>query len=117
MSMYFTGNVIVTDFGDETGTISNIQKDKLTDVFDKWLSSDLAKSLNCHCSEFSCLDQMFLLKICTIRIWILKIMSVICTNNHKLYNFKTLIMRRSTLSISSLRILMLLQIKTINCWQ
>ena len=22
----FTGNVIVTDFGDETGTISNIQK-------------------------------------------------------------------------------------------
>ncbi len=28
----FTGNVIVTDFGDETGTISNIQKDKLTDV-------------------------------------------------------------------------------------
>lgn len=84
----FTGNVIVTDFGDETGTISNIQKDKLTDVFDKWLSSDLAKSLNCHCSEFSCLGPNVLVKICTIRIWILKIMSVICTNNHKLYNFK-----------------------------
>ncbi|HCZ8735823.1 radical SAM/CxCxxxxC motif protein YfkAB [Staphylococcus aureus] len=58
----FTGNVIVTDFGDETGTISNIQKDKLTDVFDKWLSSDLAKSLNCHCSEFSCLGPNVLVK-------------------------------------------------------
>ena len=42
--------------------ISNIQKDKLTDVFDKWLSSDLAKSLNCHCSEFSCLGPNVLVK-------------------------------------------------------
>ncbi|CDR61870.1 radical SAM/CxCxxxxC motif protein YfkAB [Staphylococcus schweitzeri] len=58
----FTGNVIVTDFGDETGTISNIQKDKLTDVFDKWLSTDLAKSLNCHCAEFSCLGPNILVK-------------------------------------------------------
>ncbi|MBO0928014.1 radical SAM/CxCxxxxC motif protein YfkAB [Staphylococcus sp. 30400_3112M30941] len=58
----FTGNVIVTDFGDETGTISNIQKDKLTDVFDKWLSTDLAKSLNCHCAEFSCLGPNVLVK-------------------------------------------------------
>ncbi|MCQ9903552.1 radical SAM/CxCxxxxC motif protein YfkAB, partial [Staphylococcus aureus] len=45
----FSGDVIVTDFGDENGTISNIKTDKLTDVFNKWLTSDLAKSLNCHC--------------------------------------------------------------------
>lgn len=58
----FTGNVIVTDFGDETGTISNIRRDKLTDVFDKWLSSDLAQSLNCHCAEFQCLGPNVLVK-------------------------------------------------------
>ena len=62
----FTGNVIVTDFGDENGTISNIQKDKLTDVFDQWLNSELAQSLNCHCPEFQCLGPNVLVKICTI---------------------------------------------------
>ena len=58
----FTGNVIVTDFGDENGTISNIQKDKLTDVFDQWLDSELAKSLNCHCPEYQCLGPNVLVK-------------------------------------------------------
>lgn len=58
----FTGNVIVTDFGDENGTISNIQKDKLTDVFDQWLDSELAKSLNCHCPEYQCLGPNVLEK-------------------------------------------------------
>ena len=50
----FSGDVIVTDFGDENGTISNIKHDKLTDVFNAWLSTDLAKSLNCHCEAFQC---------------------------------------------------------------
>ncbi|WP_336821939.1 radical SAM/CxCxxxxC motif protein YfkAB [Staphylococcus capitis] len=58
----FTGNVIVTDFGDENGTISNIQKDKLTDVFDQWLDSELAKSLNCHCPKYQCLGPNVLVK-------------------------------------------------------
>ncbi|SFZ78090.1 radical SAM/CxCxxxxC motif protein YfkAB [Staphylococcus pasteuri] len=58
----FTGNVIVTDFGDENGTISNIQKDRLTDVFNQWLTSDLAQSLNCHCSEYHCLGPNVLVK-------------------------------------------------------
>lgn len=58
----FTGNVIVTDFGDENGTISNIQKDKLTDVFNQWLNSELAKSLNCHCPEYQCLGPNVLVK-------------------------------------------------------
>ncbi|PTI41183.1 radical SAM/CxCxxxxC motif protein YfkAB [Staphylococcus succinus] len=58
----FTGNVIVTDFGDENGTISNIKNDKLPDVFSQWLSSPLAQSLNCHCSEFSCLGPNVLVK-------------------------------------------------------
>lgn len=58
----FTGNVIVTDFDDENGTISNIQKDKLTDVFDQWLDSELAKSLNCHCPKYQCLGPNVLVK-------------------------------------------------------
>ncbi|UEX90816.1 radical SAM/CxCxxxxC motif protein YfkAB [Staphylococcus ratti] len=58
----FTGNVIVTDFGDETGTISNIQRDNLNDVFQKWLSTLLAQSLNCHCPKFKCLGPNVLVK-------------------------------------------------------
>ncbi|UXR38835.1 radical SAM/CxCxxxxC motif protein YfkAB [Staphylococcus simulans] len=58
----FTGDVIVTDFGDETGSISNIQTDRLTDVFDKWLASDLAQSLNCHCAPVHCLGPNLLVK-------------------------------------------------------
>lgn len=58
----FSGDVIVTDFGDENGTISNIKNDKLTDVFDAWLSTDLAKSLNCHCESFQCLGPNVLVK-------------------------------------------------------
>ena len=58
----FTGNVIVTDFGDENGTISNIQTDKLTDVYHQWLQSDLAQSLNCHCAPVHCLGPNVLVK-------------------------------------------------------
>ncbi|PTH23138.1 radical SAM/CxCxxxxC motif protein YfkAB [Staphylococcus arlettae] len=58
----FTGNVIVTDFGDETGTISNIKHDNLPTVFDKWLNSSLAQSLNCHCPAFKCLGPNVLVK-------------------------------------------------------
>ncbi|SCT20509.1 radical SAM/CxCxxxxC motif protein YfkAB [Staphylococcus caeli] len=58
----FTGNVIVTDFGDENGTISNIKNDKLPDVFNQWLASPLAQSLNCHCSAFNCLGPNVLVK-------------------------------------------------------
>lgn len=58
----FTGNVIVTDFGDETGTISNIRHDQLTDVFQRWLDSPLAQAINCHCPKFECLGPNILVK-------------------------------------------------------
>ncbi|UXR77730.1 MULTISPECIES: radical SAM/CxCxxxxC motif protein YfkAB [unclassified Staphylococcus] len=58
----FTGNVIVTDFGDETGTLANIQTDTLTSVFDKWLASSLSNSINCHCPHVSCLGPNVLVK-------------------------------------------------------
>src|SRR5699024_268586 len=40
----FSGDVIVTDFGDETGSIANIKQDKLEDVYQTWINSSLAKS-------------------------------------------------------------------------
>ncbi len=57
----FTGDVIVTDFGD-TPPLGNIQTDKLVDVFDRWLDTDLARSLNCHCPQVRCLGQNVLVK-------------------------------------------------------
>lgn len=57
----FTGDVIVTDFGD-TPPLGNIQHESLTDLFEKWLESDLAKSLNCHCPMAKCLGPNVLVK-------------------------------------------------------
>lgn len=57
----FTGDVIVTDFGD-TPPLGNIQTDALPSVFDKWMETKLAKSLNCHCSEARCLGPNVLVK-------------------------------------------------------
>jgi radical SAM/CxCxxxxC motif protein YfkAB len=57
----FTGEVIVTDFGDAPA-LGNIQQDTLPAIFDKWLESDLAKSLNCHCPAVKCLGPNVLVK-------------------------------------------------------
>lgn len=57
----FTGDVIVTDFGD-TPPLGNIQNDNLVDVFDQWLKTDLAQSLNCHCPAVKCLGPNVLVK-------------------------------------------------------
>lgn len=57
----FTGDVIVTDFGD-TPALGNIKTESLTDAFDKWLDTDLAKSLNCHCPAVKCLGPNVLVK-------------------------------------------------------
>ena len=57
----FTGDVIVTDFAD-TPALGNIQSDSLPVIFEKWLESDLAKSLNCHCPAVKCLGPNVLVK-------------------------------------------------------
>lgn len=57
----FTGDVIVTDFGD-TPALGNINTDSLPDVFNKWMDTDLAKSLNCHCPAVKCLGPNVLVK-------------------------------------------------------
>ena len=57
----FTGDVIVTDFGD-TPPLGNILKDRLVDAYDGWLQTELAQSLNCHCSSVQCLGPNVLVK-------------------------------------------------------
>ncbi|MCU7557775.1 radical SAM/CxCxxxxC motif protein YfkAB [Macrococcus capreoli] len=58
----FTGDVIVTDFGDETGTIENIVTTPLQTIYDKWKASELNQSLNCHCPKVKCLGPNLLVK-------------------------------------------------------
>ncbi|MCA0983735.1 radical SAM/CxCxxxxC motif protein YfkAB [Halobacillus yeomjeoni] len=57
----FSGDIIVTDFGDEPG-LGNIQNTKLVDAYQQWLSTDTAKSLNCHCPAVECLGPNVLVK-------------------------------------------------------
>jgi radical SAM/CxCxxxxC motif protein YfkAB len=57
----FTGDIIVTDFGD-TPPLGNIQTNTLLDAYQTWQSSKLAKELNCHCPAVSCLGPNILVK-------------------------------------------------------
>jgi radical SAM/CxCxxxxC motif protein YfkAB len=49
----FTGDVIVTDFGD-VPALGNIKYDRLDDIFQRWLEHPLAKKTHCFCLEAKC---------------------------------------------------------------
>lgn len=57
----FTGDIIVTDFGDEPA-LGNIRHDTLLEAYERWLSSPLAQQLNCHCPSVQCLGPNVLVK-------------------------------------------------------
>ncbi|WP_257348320.1 radical SAM/CxCxxxxC motif protein YfkAB [Pseudalkalibacillus decolorationis] len=57
----FDGNVIVTDFGDAP-PLGNLQTDSLQEVYDRWMNSDLAGSVSCHCPAVKCLGPNLLVK-------------------------------------------------------
>ncbi|MGP4062388.1 radical SAM/CxCxxxxC motif protein YfkAB [Halobacillus sp. H74] len=57
----FSGDIIVTDFGDEPG-LGNIQNTKLEDAYQQWMQTDTAKNLNCHCPAVQCLGPNVLVK-------------------------------------------------------
>ena len=57
----FTGEVIVTDFGDAP-PLGNIQENTLQEAYDNWQKTPLAKSLSCHCPEVKCLGPNVLVK-------------------------------------------------------
>lgn len=57
----FTGDVHVTDFADFP-LLGNIARDRLEDVFGRWLAHPLARSVSCHCPEASCCGPNLLVK-------------------------------------------------------
>jgi radical SAM/CxCxxxxC motif protein YfkAB len=57
----FSGDVIVTDFGDAP-VLGNLKCDSLPTIFEQWLLSPLAKELNCHCPSVKCLGPNVLVK-------------------------------------------------------
>lgn len=57
----FTGEIIVTDFGDEP-SLGNIQHNTLLEAYEKWMNSSLAQQLNCHCPSVQCLGPNVLVK-------------------------------------------------------
>lgn len=57
----FTGDVIVTDFGD-TPPMGNIKTEPLPIMLDRWLERPLAKSIDCMCSAVNCLGPNLLVK-------------------------------------------------------
>lgn len=57
----FTGEVIVTDFADEP-PLGNIQTNSLQESYSRWLKTNTAKALNCHCPAVKCLGPNVLVK-------------------------------------------------------
>ncbi|AOV09179.1 radical SAM/CxCxxxxC motif protein YfkAB [Sporosarcina ureilytica] len=57
----FTGDVIVTDFGD-TPPMGNIQTDSLPIMLERWLERPLAQTVSCHCPAVRCLGPNLLVK-------------------------------------------------------
>ncbi|MFD0050533.1 radical SAM/CxCxxxxC motif protein YfkAB [Actinomycetes bacterium NPDC127524] len=57
----FTGEVIVTDFGDAP-SLGNITTSPLSQSYETWMNSKLAAQLNCHCSSVRCLGPNVLVK-------------------------------------------------------
>ncbi|MCM3590728.1 radical SAM/CxCxxxxC motif protein YfkAB [Brevibacillus borstelensis] len=49
----FTGDVIVTDFGD-VAPLGNIQTDRLDTMFSRWQEHPLNQNINCYCPAASC---------------------------------------------------------------
>lgn len=49
----FTGEVIVTDFGD-IPALGNIKEERLTEIFSRWLQHPLAKRYHCFCPKAYC---------------------------------------------------------------
>ncbi|WP_121641394.1 radical SAM/CxCxxxxC motif protein YfkAB [Virgibacillus sp. Bac330] len=57
----FSGDIIVTDFGDEP-KLGNIQTTRLPEAYERWLATETATSLNCHCPAVKCLGPNVLVK-------------------------------------------------------
>ncbi|WP_085520596.1 radical SAM/CxCxxxxC motif protein YfkAB [Tuberibacillus sp. Marseille-P3662] len=57
----FDGEITVTDFGD-IPSLGNVKTTPLAEAYDKWMNTDAAKSINCHCPAVQCLGPNLLVK-------------------------------------------------------
>lgn len=57
----FDGEIIVTDFGD-VPSLGNVKDTSLIEAYHKWTSTDIARSLSCHCKDVKCLGPNLLVK-------------------------------------------------------
>lgn len=57
----FDGEIIVTDFGD-VPSLGNVKDTSLIEAYRKWTSTDIARSLSCHCKDVRCLGPNLLVK-------------------------------------------------------
>lgn len=55
----FTGEVAVTDFG-EAAKVGNLLESSLPDIYEEWLKTTTAQSMNCHCPAVQCLGPNLL---------------------------------------------------------
>jgi len=53
--------VFVTDFAD-VPALGNVHKDRLDDVFDRWLEHPLCRTVNCHCPSVACCGPNLLVR-------------------------------------------------------
>ncbi len=56
-----TGDVYVTDFSD-VPSFGNVRTDRFTDLFERWLGTELQQSVSCHCLEAVCCGPNLLVK-------------------------------------------------------
>jgi radical SAM/CxCxxxxC motif protein YfkAB len=64
----FTGDVIVTDFGD-VPSLGNVKVDRLDDVFARWLEHPVAKKVHCYCEAARCTGPNILVAETYYRDW------------------------------------------------
>ncbi|MCT6809372.1 MAG: radical SAM/CxCxxxxC motif protein YfkAB [Lysinibacillus fusiformis] len=58
----FTGDISVTDFSDDGSAFGNIKTESLPQIYERWLDSNISKSINCHCPAVKCLGANVIVK-------------------------------------------------------
>ncbi|MEC1177228.1 radical SAM/CxCxxxxC motif protein YfkAB [Metasolibacillus meyeri] len=58
----FTGDVSVSDFTDDGAALGNIKTASLEGIYEKWLSTNISSSINCHCPAVKCLGPNIIVK-------------------------------------------------------
>ncbi|WP_214738069.1 radical SAM/CxCxxxxC motif protein YfkAB [Exiguobacterium sp. s162] len=58
----FDGQIIVTDFGDELGSLGTVYDTSFQEAYDTWTNSQLNATLSCHCPAVKCLGPNALVK-------------------------------------------------------